>query len=205
MMKKDLKDLKLITCHLGSGSSITAVKNGKSYDTSMGFSPLSGITMGTRSGDIDPSLLQHLMHETGISMNEMINILNKKSGLLGISGISSDMRDLKYNKNPRAVLARKIFLNRIVRYIGAYIAEMGGVDGIVLTAGVGEGDVGMRQAIMDAFKYMGVNPDYEANKTNGQKFITKPDSSIQVMVIPTNEELMIARDVMRLTKCAVLA
>ena len=185
MMKKDLKDLKLITCHLGSGSSITAVKNGKSYDTSMGFSPLSGITMGTRSGDIDPSLLQHLMHETGISMDEMINILN--------------------NKNPRAVLARKIFLNRIVRYIGAYIAEMGGVDGIVLTAGVGEGDVGMRQAIMDAFKYMGVNPDYEANKTNGQKFITKPDSSIQVMVIPTNEELMIARDVMRLTKCAVLA
>ena len=145
------------------------------------------------------------MHETGISMDEMINILNKKSGLLGISGISSDMRDLKYNKNPRAVLARKIFLNRIVRYIGAYIAEMGGVDGIVLTAGVGEGDVGMRQAIMDAFKYMGVNPDYEANKTNGQKFITKPDSSIQVMVIPTNEELMIARDVMRLTKCAVLA
>lgn len=205
MMKKDLKNLKLITCHLGSGSSITAVKNGKSYDTSMGFSPLSGITMGTRSGDIDPSLLQHLMHETGISMDEMINILNTKSGLLGISGISSDMRDLKYNKNPRAVLARKIFLNRIVRYIGAYIAEMGGVDGIVLTAGVGEGDVGMRQAIMDAFKYMGVKPDYEANKTNGQKFITKPDSSIQVMVIPTNEELMIARDVMRLTKCAVLA
>ena len=205
MMKKDLKDLKLITCHLGSGSSITAVKNGKSYDTSMGFSPLSGITMGTRSGDIDPSLLQHLMHETGISMDEMINILNKKSGLLGISGISSDMRDLKYNKNPRAVLARKIFLNRIVRYIGAYIAEMGGVDGIVLTAGVGEGDVGMRQAIMDAFKYMGVKPDYEANKANGQKFITKPNSSIQFMVIPTNEELMIARDVMRLTKCAALA
>lgn len=205
MMHKDLGDSKLIICHLGNGASITAVKNGKSYDTSMGFSPLSGITMGTRSGDIDPSLLQHLMHKTGMSIDEMINVLNKKSGLLGISGISSDMRDLKYNKDSRAILARKIFLNRIVRYIGSYIAEMGGTDAIVLTAGVGEGDVGMRKAIMDAFKYMGVDPDYEANKTNDQKFITKPDSKIQVMVIPTNEELMIARDVVRLTNCATLA
>lgn len=205
MMHEDLDKSKLIICHLGNGASITAVKNGKSYDTSMGFSPLSGITMGTRSGDIDPSLLQHLMHKTGMSIDEMINILNKKSGLLGISGISSDMRDLKYNKDPRAVLARKIFLNRIVHYIGSFMAEMGGTDAIVLTAGVGEGDVGMRKAIMDAFKYMGVDPDYEANKTNGQKFITKPDSKIKVMVIPTNEELMIARDVVRLTKCATLA
>lgn len=205
MMYKDLRESKLIICHLGNGASITAVKNGKSYDTSMGFSPLSGITMGTRSGDVDPSLLQHLMHKTGMSMDEMIDVLNQKSGLLGISGISSDMRDLKYNKNPRAILARKIFLNRIVRYIGAFIAEMGGVDAIVLTAGVSEGDVGMRKAIMDSFKYMGVDPDYEANKTNGQKVITKPDSKIQVMIIPTNEELMIARDVVRLTNCATLA
>lgn len=204
-MHKDLRESKLIICHLGNGASITAVKNGKSYDTSMGFSPLSGITMGTRSGDVDPSLLQHLMHKTGMSMDEMIDVLNQKSGLLGISGISSDMRDLKYNKNPRAILARKIFLNRIVRYIGAFIAEMGGVDAIVLTAGVSEGDVGMRKAIMDSFKYMGVDPDYEANKTNGQKVITKPDSKIQVMIIPTNEELMIARDVVRLTNCATLA
>ena len=205
MMHKDLRESKLIICHLGNGASITAVKNGKSYDTSMGFSPLSGITMGTRSGDVDPSLLQHLMHKTGMSMDEMIDVLNQKSGLLGISGISSDMRDLKYNKNPRAILARKIFLNRIVRYIGSFIAEMGGVDAIVLTAGVSEGDVGMRKAIMDSFKYMGVDPDYEANKTNGQKVITKPDSKIQVMIIPTNEELMIARDVVRLTNCATLA
>ncbi|MDN5584497.1 MAG: acetate kinase [Lactobacillus sp.] len=201
MMQRDVKDLKLIICHLGSGSSITAIKNGKSYDTSMGFSPLSGVTMGTRSGDIDPSLVQHLMHETGASIDEMIDILNKKSGLIGLSGISSDMRDLKYNDDPRAVLARKIFINRIVRYIGSYLAEMGGADGIVLTAGVSEGDVEVRKQIMDAFKYMGVKPDYEANKSNGQKFITKPDSRIQVMIIPTNEELMIARDVVRLTKC----
>ena len=205
MMHKDLREFKLIICHLGNGASITAVKNGKSNDTSMGFSPLSGITMGTRSGDVDPSLLQHLMHKTGMSMDEMIDVLNQKSGLIGISGISSDMRDLKYNKNPRAILARKIFLNRVVRYIGSFIAEMGGVDAIVLTAGVSEGDVGMRKAIMDSFKYMGVDPDYEANKTNGQKVITKPDSKIQVMIIPTNEELMIARDVVRLTNCATLA
>lgn len=201
MMHKDLNNLKLVICHLGSGSSITAIKNGKSYDTSMGFSPISGVTMGTRCGDVDPSLLQYLMHKTNVSMDEMINILNKKSGLLGISGISSDMRDLKYNDQPRAVLAREIFINRIVRYIGSFIAEMGGTDGIVFTAGVGEGDVEVRKKIMTAFKYLGLKPDYEANQTNGQKFITKPSSKIKAMIIPTNEELMIAREVIRLTKC----
>ena len=205
MLHKDPSELKMIICHLGSGFSITAVKNGKSFDTSMGFSPLSGITMGTRSGDIDPSLLQHLMHKTGMSIDEMINVLNKKSGLLGISGISSDMRDLKYNKAPRAVLARQIFLNRIVRYIGSFIAEMGGTDVIVLTAGVGEADVGMRKTIMDAFKFMGVVPDYEANEHNGQHAITKTGSTIKFLVVPTNEELMIAREVVRLTKCSTLA
>lgn len=205
MLHKDPSELKMIICHLGSGFSITAVKNGKSFDTSMGFGPLSGITMGTRSGDIDPSLLQHLMHKTGMSIDEMINVLNKKSGLLGISGISSDMRDLKYNKAPRAVLARQIFLNRIVRYIGSFIAEIGGTDVIVLTAGVGEADVGMRKTIMDAFKFMGVVPDYEANEHNGQHAITKPGSTIKFLVVPTNEELMIAREVVRLTKCSTLA
>lgn len=199
MMGKDLKDLKLIVCHLGSGASITAVKDGKSYDTSMGFSPLAGITMATRSGDIDPSLIQHLMHVEHKSMDEMIYTLNYKSGLLGLSGISPDMRDVRESNSDRAKLARKIFINRIVRYIGSYIAEMGGVDGIIFTAGIGEHDMGVRKAVMDAFKYMGVDPDYEANDKVSEGFITKPDSKVKVMVIPTNEELMIERDVVRLT------
>lgn len=199
MMGKDLKDLKLIVCHLGSGASITAVKDGKSYDTSMGFSPLAGITMATRSGDIDPSLIQHLMHVEHKSMDEIIYMLNYKSGLLGLSGISPDMRDVRESNSDRAKLARKIFINRIVRYIGSYIAEMGGVDGIIFTAGIGEHDMGVRKAVMDAFKYMGVDPDYEANDKVSEGFITKPDSKVKVMVIPTNEELMIERDVVRLT------
>lgn len=199
MMGKDLKDLKLIVCHLGSGASITAVKDAKSYDTSMGFSPLAGITMATRSGDIDPSLIQHLMHVEHKSMDEMIYMLNHKSGLLGLSGMSPDMRDVRESDSDRAKLARNIFINRIVRYVGSYIAEMGGVDGIIFTAGIGEHDMGVREAVMDAFKYMGVDPDYEANNKISEGFITKPDSKVKVMVIPTNEELMIERDVVRLT------
>lgn len=199
MMGKDLKDLKLIVCHLGSGASITAVKDAKSYDTSMGFSPLAGITMATRSGDIDLSLIQHLMHVEHKSMDEMIYMLNHKSGLLGLSGISPDMRDVRESDSDRAKLARNIFINRIVRYVGSYIAEMGGVDGIIFTAGIGEHDMGVREAVMDAFKYMGVDPDYEANNKISEGFITKPDSKVKVMVIPTNEELMIERDVVRLT------
>lgn len=199
MMGKDLKDLKLIVCHLGSGASITAVKDAKSYDTSMGFSPLAGITMATRSGDIDPSLIQHLMHVEHKSMDEMIYMLNHKSGLLGLSGISPDMRDVRESDSDRAKLARNIFINRIVRYVGSYIAEMGGVDGIIFTAGIGEHDMGVREAVMDAFKYMGVDPDYEANNKISEGLITKPDSKVKVMVIPTNEELMIERDVVRLT------
>ena len=199
MMGKDLKDLKLIVCHLGSGASITAVKDAKSYDTSMGFSPLAGITMATRSGDIDPSLIQHLMHVEHKSMDEMIYMLNHKSGLLGLSGISPDMRDVRESDSDRAKLARNIFINRIVRYVGSYIAEMGGVDGIIFTAGIGEHDMGVREAVMGAFKYMGADPDYEANNKISEGFITKPDSKVKVMVIPTNEELMIERDVVRLT------
>ena len=199
MLGKDLKDLKLIICHLGSGASVTAVKDGKSFDTSMGFSPIAGITMATRCGDIDPSLIQHLMHVEGKSMDEMIHILNHKSGLLGLSGISPDMRDVRESDTDRAKLARKIFINRIVRYVGSYIAEMGGVDAIIFTAGIGEHDMGVRKEVMDAFKYMGVEPDYEANEENGEHFITKPDSKVKAMVIPTNEELIIERDVVRLT------
>ncbi|OUQ58234.1 acetate/propionate family kinase [Lactobacillus gallinarum] len=199
MLGKDLKDLKLIICHLGSGASVTAVKDGKSFDTSMGFSPIAGITMATRCGDIDPSLIQHLMHVEGKSMDEMIHILNHESGLLGLSGISPDMRDVRESDTDRAKLARKIFINRIVRYVGSYIAEMGGVDAIIFTAGIGEHDMGVRKEVMDAFKYMGVEPDYEANEENGEHFITKPDSKVKAMVIPTNEELIIERDVVRLT------
>ena len=199
MLGKNLKDLKLIICHLGSGASVTAVKDGKSFDTSMGFSPIAGITMATRCGDIDPSLIQHLMHVEGKSMDEMIHILNHKSGLLGLSGISPDMRDVRESDTDRAKLARRIFINRIVRYVGSYIAEMGGVDAIIFTAGIGEHDMGVRKEVMDAFKYMGVEPDYEANEENGEHFITKPDSKVKAMVIPTNEELIIERDVVRLT------
>lgn len=199
LMKKDLKDLKMIVCHLGSGASITAVKNGKSYDTSMGFTPLAGITMSTRSGDVDPSLLQYVMDKENMSIDEMIKSLNNKSGLLGISGISPDMRDLKFNPDKRAQLARKIFINRIVRYVGSYLVEMGGIDAIVFTAGVGEHDVGVRKGVMDALKFLGLDPDYEANEENGEKFITKPDSKIKALIVPTNEELMIERDVVRLT------
>ena len=199
MLGKDLKDLKLIICHLGSGASVTAVKDGKSFDTSMGFSPIAGITMATRCGDIDPSLIQHLMHVEGKSMDEMIHILNHESGLLGLSGISPDMRDVRESDTDRAKLARRIFINRIVRYVGSYIAEMGGVDAIIFTAGIGEHDMGVRKEVMDAFKYMGVEPDYEANEENGEHFITKPDSKVKAMVIPTNEELIIERDVVRLT------
>lgn len=198
LLKKDPKEIKIIVCHLGSGASITAVKDGKSFDTSMGFSPLAGITMSTRSGDVDPSLLEYLMNKEKLDIDQMIAILNQKSGLLGISGISPDMRDLKFNKDKRAQLARKIFINRIIRYIGAYYTEMGGADAIIFTAGIGEHDKGVREAVMKQLEFLGVDPDFEANETNGEKFITKPDSKIKVMIIPTNEELMIERDVVRL-------
>lgn len=201
MMGKNLKDLKLIVCHLGSGASVTAVKDGKCFDTSMGFSPLAGVTMGTRSGDVDPSALQYIMKKEGITdFDEMIDILNHKSGLAGISGISSDMRDLEKNKdtNHRADLARKIFINRVVRYVGSYIAEMNGADAIVFTAGIGEHDSSVREGVMNSFGYLGLKVDEEANKTNGEKFLTTDDSKIAALVIPTNEELMIERDVVRL-------
>ncbi|KJY61235.1 acetate/propionate family kinase [Lactobacillus apis] len=198
MLEHDAKDLKLIVCHLGSGASVTAVKNGKSYDTSMGFTPLAGVTMGTRSGDVDPSVLQYIMNKENLDINQMIDILNDQSGLLGISGISSDMRDLENNSDEKAVLARKIFVNHIRQYIGSYIVELKGADAIIFTAGIGEHDAGIREEIMKSFEFMGLKPDYEANKSNGEKFISKPDSAIKAMIIPTDEELMIERDVVRL-------
>lgn len=198
MLKQNVDDVNLIVCHLGSGASITAVKGGKSYDTSMGFTPLAGITMGTRSGDVDPSVLQYIMNKEKIDINQMIDILNDKSGLLGISGISSDMRDLENNSDEKAALARKIFVNRVRQYVGAYIVELKGVDAIIFTAGVGEHDAGIREEVMKSFEFMGLKPDYEANKSNGEKFISQSDSRIKALVIPTDEELMIERDVVRL-------
>lgn len=199
LMHKNINIARLIVCHLGSGASVTAVKNGRSFDTSMGFSPLAGVTMGTRSGDIDPSALEFLMNKTGMSMAQVIDMLNHKSGLLGISGVSSDMRDLIASKEKRAKLARRIFINRVVRYVGAYAAEMDGVDGIIFTAGVGEHDPGIRAGVMSNLRYLGLKPDFEANRTDGEKFISQPDSKVKALIIPTNEELMIAREVMRLT------
>lgn len=199
ILGKDLKDLKLIICHLGSGASITAVKNGKSYDTSMGFSPVAGITMGTRSGDVDPSLLQYIMKRTDIkSFDEIIDILNHKSGLLGLSGISPDMRDLEKSDSKRAKLAIDIFINRVVRYVGQYLVEMQGADAIVFTAGIGEHDSNVRAKVMKEFEFVGLDPDFDANKTNGEKFISKANSKIKALIVPTNEELMFARDVIRL-------
>lgn len=198
MLGKDLKNLKLIVCHLGSGASITAVKDGKSYDTSMGFSPLDGIEMATRSGSVDPSLLQYVMHKENLDIDQMIDILNNKSGLDGVSGISPDMRDLRKSDSERAKIARDIYINRVVRTVGAYMAEMKGMDALIFTAGVGEHDNDLRKRVMEYFEFVGLKPDLQANETNGQKFISQADSKIKAMIIPTNEELMIEEDVVRL-------
>lgn len=201
LLGKDLKDLKLVVCHLGSGASVTAVKDGKCYDTSMGFSPLAGVTMGTRSGDVDPSVLQYIMKKEGITdFNEMIDILNHKSGLLGLSGISSDMRDIRNSNDKRAKLADAVFINRVVRYVGSYIAEMGGADAVVFTAGIGEHDDEVREGVMKSLSFMGVDFDDAANKAANEGFITKEDSKLAGLIIPTDEELMIERDVVRLAK-----
>ena len=201
LLGKDLKDLKLVVCHLGSGASVTAVKDGKCYDTSMGFSPLAGVTMGTRSGDADPSVLQYIMKKEGITdFNEMIDILNRKSGLLGLSGISSDMRDIRNSDDKRARLAEAVFINRVVRYVGSYIAEMGGADAVVFTAGIGEHDDVVREGVMKSLSFMGVDFDDAANKAANEGFITKEDSKLAGLIIPTDEELMIERDVVRLAK-----
>lgn len=197
LLHRNLADLKLIVCHLGSGASITAVKNGKSFDTSMGFSPLAGITMGTRSGDVDPSFLQFVMKKENLDIDQMVDILNHKSGLLGISGISSDMRDVEQSDQPRAKLAWQIFVNRVVKYVGSFIVEMGGADAIIFTAGIGEHDRHIRKAIMQQLACLGLEPDLKANETNGEKIISKPDSKIKALIVPTDEELMIARDVVR--------
>ncbi len=204
IMGKDLKDLKIVACHLGNGASVTAIKNGKVLDTSMGFTPLEGLMMGARSGDLDPAILTYIMNKENMSIDEMNIVLNKKSGVFGVSGVSSDFRDIEKamaEGNERAALALKIFTNRVKKYIGAYIAEMGGVDCIIFTAGVGENGPELREVICDSFGFIGLELDKEANKIRGEeRIITTPSSKVTVIVIPTDEELMIARDAKELVK-----
>lgn len=202
ILKRPLDELKLISCHLGAGASVCAIKNGKSFDTSMGFTPLTGITMATRSGDTDVAMLSFMMQKLDMhSMPEAIYDLNKKSGLLGISGVSSDMRDVmaKSDTNPRAQLAVDIFVKDIVKYIGSYTAEMGGVDGIIFTAGIGENSAEIRSAVLQRLSYMGIEVDEESNSVRGENIvISTKGSKVKVLVVPTDEELMIARDVTKI-------
>lgn len=202
ILGRPIKELRLISCHLGNGSSITAIEGGKSIDTSMGFTPLAGVTMGTRSGNIDPALIPYIMDKTGMTVEEVIQMLNKKSGLLGITGFSSDLRDIHSeaeNGNERASLALNIFASRIHKYIGLYASEMGGVDAIIFTAGIGENSELIRGLILKGLEFMGVYWDPDLNKVHGQEaYLNYPHSPVKVLVIPTNEEVMIARDTMRL-------
>lgn len=202
LLNKPLADLKLITLHLGSGSSITAFDHGKALDTSMGFTPLAGVMMGTRSGDIDASLVAFLAEKLQKTMPEMITILNNKSGLLGISELSPDQRDLEQTQadRPKSKLALDMFVSRVVQYVGSYIAELGGVDAIVFTAGSGENGIEMRQAIADKLAYFGITIDPTKNDCRGKERVVSPEGSpVTVLVVPTDEELMIVRDVTRLT------
>ena len=198
MLGKDVNEVNLITCHLGNGSSICAVKNGKSIDTSMGFTPLEGLAMGTRCGDLDPAILPFLMEKENLSTDEINTLINKKSGVLGISGVSSDFRDIEAARdegNKRAKLALDIFEKRVRGYIGSYMTELDHVDAIVFTAGVGENSIEMRESIVNGLKSLGLKIDTERNNVRGEdKLISADDSSIKIFVIPTNEELMIARD-----------
>ena len=194
----DPQNSKLITCHIGNGGSITAVLNGKSIDTSMGLTPTEGLMMGTRVGDVDPGALVYLMKEMGLDANGLEKMIQKQSGVLGVSGISNDMRDIEAgieNGDERAKLAMDMYNYRILKYIGAYAAVLDGVDAIVFTGGVGENQWGTRKWLCDHLGYLGVKIDDEANKVRGEeKVISAPDSKVTVVVIPTDEELVIASD-----------
>ena len=198
ILNVNLDDLKLITCHLGNGASVSAVKRGVCIDTSMGFTPLEGLVMGTRCGDIDPAIVEFLKNKENLDSVGIDNVLNKKSGVLGISGVSSDFRDLESaaeEGNERAQLALKAFAHRVRFYIGAYIAEMNGVDALVFTAGVGENDMGMRDIICNDLGNLGIKLDVVKNRIRGKEcVISRDDSPVKIILIPTNEELMIARD-----------
>ncbi|GAB4074982.1 acetate kinase [Barrientosiimonas marina] len=201
MLDLPLDQLRLISCHLGNGASITAIDKGESIDTSMGFTPLAGVTMGTRSGNIDPALIPYLMDKTGKDADEVINVLNKESGMLALSGFSSDLRDIEQNadSDDRAELALEVFAERIHKYLGSYAARMSGVDAIIFTAGVGENSDVIREKVLSGLEFMGIYWDPARNRIRGEEaFINYPYSPVKVMVIPTNEEVMIARDTVRL-------
>jgi len=198
LMGKDYKDLKIITCHLGNGSSVAAIQKGQCVDTSMGFTPLEGLVMGTRCGNIDPAIIPFLMKKESMTMEEIDTYINKKSGVLGISGVSSDFRDIEKaaaGGNERAQLALDMFTYEVVKFIGSYAAAMNGVDAIIFTAGVGENAIGMREAITSGVEYLGTKIDKEKNNVRGkEREISVDGSKVKVFVIPTNEELVIARD-----------
>ncbi len=204
MLNINVNDLKLITCHLGNGASVSAIKHGRCIDTSMGFTPLEGLVMGTRCGDIDPAIVTYMREKDNLPQGKANEILNKESGVLGISGVSSDFRDLEAaveEGNERAALALQIFAHKVRFYIGAYIAEMNGVDAIVFTAGVGENDIMMRELICRDLGNLGIKLDYMKNKVRGKEtIVSAEDSKVDVLLIPTNEELMIARDTYDITK-----
>ena len=202
---KDVKDMKIIVCHLGNGSSISAVKGGKSIDTSMGLTPLEGVPMGTRSGDIDPAILEFLAKKENMDIFQLTAMLNKKSGVFGVSdGVSSDFRDLENaaaEGNDKAQLARDVFAYNVAKYVGAYAAAMNGVDAIAFTAGVGENDKNVRKAVIERLGFLGIELDEEANSKRGfDNIISTADSKVTVCVIPTNEELAIARETLALVK-----
>ena len=198
ILGKDINDMKIITCHIGNGASVAAIKNGKVVDTSMGLTPLAGLMMGSRSGDIDASAVTYLMEKLDKKPQEMADFLNKESGMLGITGISSDMREIEAAEkagNERAVLGMKMYSYRIKKYIGAYAAAMGGVDAIVWTAGVGENQIGLRMTAVEGLEFLGIKMDAERNNCRGvEKIISADDSKVKVVLVPTDEEIVIARD-----------
>ena len=204
LMNKSKNELKIITCHLGNGSSIAAVKNGKSIDTSMGFTPLEGLLMGTRSGDLDPAVVLHIMNKEEMTMHEMNTMLNKHSGIQGLSGLSSDMREIEevIESSDQAKLAHQVFCYRLKKYIGAYSAAMNGVDAIVFTGGIGENSSVVRRDTLSEMQYLGVDLDLKENdkREKGERQIQSKSSKVKVMIIPTNEELVIARDTATIVK-----
>lgn len=204
ILGKKEEELNIITCHLGNGASVTAVEKGKSIDTSMGLTPLEGLIMGTRSGDIDPAIVAFLAEKENLSVKEVDNILNKKSGVLGLSGVSSDFRDIEDEAakgNKRAEVALDCFYKRVKQYVGAYMAELGKVDAIVFTAGLGENSAQAREEVCKNMEFFGIEIDKAENNVRGkEKIISTANSKIKVMIIPTNEELVIARDTLSLTK-----